>query len=774
MADDDLDFGATVRGMATGQKVFNRYTLQKILGRGGMGVVWLAHDDELERDIAMKFLPEIVALDKQSIRDLKRETRRSLDLTHPHIIRIYDFVQDATSAAISMEFVAGDTLGSLKADTGPGRFEVSEIQTWVKHLCEALEYAHTKAQVVHRDLKPANLMIDAAGDLKIADFGIAANISDSVSRVSQQAGSSGTPVYMSPQQMMGEPPAVTDDIYALGATLYDLLTGKPPFYSGNVMMQVMNKQPEGLAARRQLLETTGTEIPAAWEETIMACLAKEADQRPESAGEVWQRLNGAGGAGAVEGLKSKVESPAPARTPHEPAPSEAPISPPSTNPAPTTAQTTSSGGKKSVLPLVMGLVAFIVLVGGGGAFWLWTALVPTGDSRDLAEIMDVTGRDYLIDNMALGNSLSADLEATERDTLAPDDFDGFEVPDLAGMRLVPIPQGEFTLGSAGEVAYWSKDKQPGDEEGRDRDEGPQTEVSIPLPYLLGQSEVTNAQWLILMRDKMSAEAIANAEANPDHPAVNLTWTEAMEFGERLTARERAAGRLPEEMVYTLPTEAEWEYACRAGTTTPYAGDMTAMAWYEGNSGDRAHPVMQKRPNAWGLYDMHGNVWERVWDNYGDYPGGTVEDWTGSDEDANNRVFRGGSFEDSARLQRSAYRGRYIHWDRRDVVGFRIALVTPGGIGNRRDRVWDGYVSSGRQLIQDKLEMIGAAADRYMREKGETEVSIGALLATTLERDTDWLRDTYLGESYFALNPLKKNKTLEVKTKDGETITYDPW
>ena len=91
---DPLDLGATIKGFSPGQKVFTRYTLRKILGRGGMGVVWLARDEELEREVALKFLPEVVAMDKQSINERKRETRRSLELTHPHIIRIYDFVQD--------------------------------------------------------------------------------------------------------------------------------------------------------------------------------------------------------------------------------------------------------------------------------------------------------------------------------------------------------------------------------------------------------------------------------------------------------------------------------------------------------------------------------------------------------------------------------------------------------------------------------------------------------------------------------------------------------
>jgi len=298
---DDLDLGATLRGYRAGQKVFGRYVLQKILGRGGMGVVWLARDEQLERDVALKFLPEILAMDKEAVRDLKRETRRSLELTHSHIVRIYDFVQDAGAAAISMEYIAGDTLAARKAEDPRGHFEVRELREWVRQLGEALTYAHEKAEVVHRDLKPANLMIDARGDLRVADFGIAASVSDSVSRVSVQAGSSGTPVYMSPQQMMGDKPAVSDDVYAMGATLFDLLTGKPPFYRGNVVMQVQGKAAPTIAERRAELGVKGEAIPPHWEETLAACLAKDAGERPASVAELTRRLLHEASPGPVRG-----------------------------------------------------------------------------------------------------------------------------------------------------------------------------------------------------------------------------------------------------------------------------------------------------------------------------------------------------------------------------------------------------------------------------------------------------------------------------------------
>ena len=289
---DDLDLGATIRGFSPGQKAFNRYTLRKILGRGGMGVVWLARDEELEIDVALKFLPEIVAMDKESVGELKRETRRNLGLTHPHIVRVYDFVQGPTTAAISMEYVDGASLATLKLEQPGHVFAPEQLLPWTEQLCSALDYAHRSVKIVHRDLKPANLMINAQGELKITDFGIARSVADSVSRVSKQAGSSGTPLYMSPQQMMGDDPAVPDDIYSLGATLYELLTGKPPFHTGNIIAQVQGKVPEPVNTRRASLGVSAAPVPAVWEEVLAAALAKERADRPQGVKEFMQRLAG--------------------------------------------------------------------------------------------------------------------------------------------------------------------------------------------------------------------------------------------------------------------------------------------------------------------------------------------------------------------------------------------------------------------------------------------------------------------------------------------------
>lgn len=287
---DLADPDATIRLRPVERRVFDRYRLQDIVGRGSMGVVWRAIDEKLGEVAALKFLPEFIKFDELAISALKDETRRARQLTHRHIVRIHDFHEDAESAAIAMELVDGGTLAALQA-TRPNRiFTIAEISPWIRQLCEALEYAHAEAQLVHLDLKPANLMIDGAGRLKVGDFSIACRIADRVTRMTGRPVSGGTLAYMSPQQLMGGTPTIADDIHALGATLYELLTGEPPYRSGSIEAQILTRVPPTMARRRAELGVTGEPIPAHWEQTVAACLAKEPENRPASAGEVARLL----------------------------------------------------------------------------------------------------------------------------------------------------------------------------------------------------------------------------------------------------------------------------------------------------------------------------------------------------------------------------------------------------------------------------------------------------------------------------------------------------
>ena len=298
----------TALDAAGGQIVFARYKLVKVLGRGGMGIVWLARDQELERDVALKFLPDLMIQDHAVFDQLKRETNRCLELTHPHIVRIYDFVHDERSGCISMEYIDGETLSNLRTEKNQRVFEPDEIATWISQLCDALDYAHTHVKIIHCDLKPANLMVNQRGDLKITDFGIARGLGDSVSRLVLQQGRSGTLVYMGPQQLKGERCTHFDDIYSLGATIYELLASKPPFYSGNIDRQICQRVAPSMTERRKELDIEPAFVPAIWEDTVAACLTKDPSRRPQSAAEVAQRLQLAPGptrTGTAPGKASK-------------------------------------------------------------------------------------------------------------------------------------------------------------------------------------------------------------------------------------------------------------------------------------------------------------------------------------------------------------------------------------------------------------------------------------------------------------------------------------
>ena len=215
---------------------------------------------------------------------------------------------------------------------------------------------------------------------------------------------------------------------------------------------------------------------------------------------------------------------------------------------------------------------------------------------------------------------------------------------IAGMEFVQVPAGEFLMGSTSDEAD---------------DEQPVTRVRISRGFYLGKYEVTQAEWEAVTGSNPSLLD----ECGPDCPVEQVSWDDVQEFIGRLNA---AVG----EERYRLPTEAEWEYAARAGTTGDRYGNLDAIAWYLDNSGGPTHPVGQKAPNAWGLHDMLGNVWEWTQDWYGDYPGGEVTDPQGPTS-GSLRVSRGGSWSDIAWGCRASTRYYYSPGDRYLTLGFRL-------------------------------------------------------------------------------------------------------
>ena len=221
---------------------------------------------------------------------------------------------------------------------------------------------------------------------------------------------------------------------------------------------------------------------------------------------------------------------------------------------------------------------------------------------------------------------------------------------LDAMEFARIPAGSFVMGS------------PEDEEGRfDGWEGPQREVTLSQAFWMGKHEVTQVEWEALMGSNPSRFSECGAQC----PVENVSWEDAQEFIRRLNERESESG-----YVFRLPTEAEWEYAARAGTTGPRHGELDDVAWWRGNSGRRTHPVGQKRANAWGLHDMLGNVGEWTADLHGDYPSGAATDPTGPST-GSERVIRGADYSAHARYVRSAFRTNSLPGRRFVTTGFRL-------------------------------------------------------------------------------------------------------
>jgi len=242
---------------------------------------------------------------------------------------------------------------------------------------------------------------------------------------------------------------------------------------------------------------------------------------------------------------------------------------------------------------------------------------------------------------------------------APAPIQKAEVPaakelDLGGgvtMKLALIPAGKFMMGS------------PDSEKGRRDTEGPQHEVTISKPFYMGVTEVTQVQYEAVMGTNPSGFKGAT------NPVDTVSWNEAAEFCKKLSEKTRQTVR--------LPTEAEWEYACRAGSKTTFCfGDaeerLGDYAWYSANSGNMMHPVGQKKPNAWGFFDMHGNVWEWCADWYGRYPEGAVTDPQGP-ASGTSRVLRGGGWSNTPNICRAAGRDDGPPGTRGNDCGFRVVV-----------------------------------------------------------------------------------------------------
>jgi serine/threonine protein kinase len=259
-----------------------RYRLKRPLGHGGMATVYLGYDSELDRPVAIKVLAENLAGDEAFRRRFLREARLAARLSHPNVLSVYDAGEQADGRPyIVMEYVDGETLADVLSERGP--LPADEAAILVAQACRGLAHAHA-AGLVHRDMKPQNLLLRRDGTLKVADFGIARAAEGTA--LTQAGTVLGTAAYLSPEQALGQKATPAADVYSLGAVLYELLTGRPP-YELDSLADLAAKQAEGAITP---VSELAAGIPLRVEDAVMRSLARNPAYRPASANELAREL----------------------------------------------------------------------------------------------------------------------------------------------------------------------------------------------------------------------------------------------------------------------------------------------------------------------------------------------------------------------------------------------------------------------------------------------------------------------------------------------------
>ena len=254
-----------------------RYRLEKELGRGGMGVVYLARDVQLDRPVALKFLGSLIDNSDEFRQRFVREAKAAAKISHPNIISIYDISASVGKAYIAMEFVDGPNLHRYTQQKG--KIDPREAVNIIAQACSALSAIH-EAGITHRDIKPDNILIGKGGLVKLTDFGLAK--ADDF-RITQAGTVMGTPSYMSPEQVLGKDSDARSDIYALGLVLHETLTGKTVFRDGNVLERQVSEVPQPPSA-------TAATVPAEVDAIVMKCIEKRPEDRYQTARELWTDL----------------------------------------------------------------------------------------------------------------------------------------------------------------------------------------------------------------------------------------------------------------------------------------------------------------------------------------------------------------------------------------------------------------------------------------------------------------------------------------------------
>jgi serine/threonine-protein kinase len=695
--------------------IFAEYVVLDKLGEGGMGVVFKAQHRRMDRLAAIKVLSSTAMKQVGAVERFQREVKAAAKLEHPNIVTAYDAGQHEGVHYLAMQYVDGKDLASIVKEHGP--LDVQAAVECTLQAARGLQYAHSKG-IVHRDIKPGNLLLDKEGTVKILDMGLARLEASSSrddsggERLTRSGQVMGTCEYMAPEQAFDTHMAdARSDIYSLGCTLYRLLIGQPP-YQGETLVQIL------LAHRERPIPSlcaARPEVPAEVDACFQRMVAKEPQDRYQSMGEVVAKLETvsavlSGQSAMPAAAKVESSSAALSRTLaflHEDSPAgtltreKKPAVAEGTEPSISQPETGANllGKVKQAVDKARRRPLVLVGVAGGLALLLGIILVVTPRHGGPAPSTEysVPGIQPEAPPLAVApfdaSQARRHQEAWAKYLRVP-----VETTNSIGMKLVLIPPGEFLMGSPKDLIEAELKAHAGDPWWVERlpGEGPQHRARITKPFYLGAYVVTQGEYQRVMGTNPSEFSATGKQkdkaAGQDTqrlPAECVSWDDAAEFCRKLSdlPGEKAAGR-----TYLLPSEAQWEYACRAGSTGRYSfssghsgipkeyeeKSLWDYGWFGDNPGGMPHAVGLKRASAWGLYDMHGNVWEWCQDWYDKdyYAKSPADDPTGP-SGGSYRVLRGGVWNGPAWYCRSALRINYaVPGLRHNDLGFRACLVLP--------------------------------------------------------------------------------------------------
>ncbi len=625
------------------------FVIERVLGSGGFGITYLARDTALGRQVVIKenlpvqFCfrdPSSLTVSPRhssgddaenfqwSLENFSKEAAMLASLDHPGIVRVHRSFQAFGTAYFVMPFVEGMALDELAKQREGKPFSEEELRGLVERVLGALDYLHERG-IYHRDIKPGNLLITNEGIPVLIDFGSARQqLSERSMTVVESPG------YTPFEQLQTRGNiGPWSDLYALGATLVKLMTGEAP--------PKTNDRSFGDPWRPLIdrVDLAG-KFSVGFLKGIDRSLKLQIEDRWQEAGE-W-----------LATLRGEV---APEMMP--PSGSESPL-----------VSTEIPGKKKNHLPwiiaasVVLGLFALAKISNDKKA-----AIVRVKDAEEHAARAE-------LEQQALVAQAKAKEEADAKDKSEKLSLPGSKAGEQRDFEIAPgvkitmcwIPPGVFLMGS------------PKAEVGRDEDET-QHRVKSSKGFWLAKTETTQAQWQAVMNYNPSEFKADNL------PVDNVSWDdingreiESIFDKDRIVATDGFLYKVNEKseagVRFNLPTEAQWEYACRAGATGSCLDDLDQLAWYKENSELKTHPVGEKKANDWGLHDMQGNVLEWCSGVYADYPSGAVVDpysfspgWGYS----KLQLVRGGAYGSTANSCRVAQRGKT---DRSRNYGFGFRLT----------------------------------------------------------------------------------------------------